>query len=221
MLCLNILLKASDLVSSCFTCHWALLRLPVTLSEFVDGVIQQKFYTPISLTTADFLLCQVDNNESAAQKTQKLTESQMKRKALYESLFRDKGITVCDLQQNPQQRPRWGSDCFPTLTTGCTKIMNIEAEGRIYSQGLSKMESCWLIRWFGAGSSPWDACHRPPGIYPWNEAIVDRINLQQCTLLLRHLLHFTSLGLTKVGNSMHLACITSLAALSIVLCRPI
>ena len=84
------------------------------------------------LTVDDFLLGEpLSDSDSRAM----LTASNKRWAKDYKNMFRQHGLRVADLQQNPAERPRWGGAMFPTLTTGCTKIYNVEKK-RLYSQGL-------------------------------------------------------------------------------------
>ena len=108
------------------------LRMRVSFSEFVEAIRTDRDGGPTSaLSVDDFLLCEPVASsvfKSQLTKTNKLWTKQ------YKKLFGEQGLKVADLQQNPAQRPRWGGNCMPTLTTGCTKIINVHKD-QLYSWG--------------------------------------------------------------------------------------
>lgn len=103
-----------------------------------------------SLSVDDFLLTEEVSSGKVLSKTAK---DWVKN---YKHMFGRKGLQVADLQQNPTFRPRWGSTFFPTLTTGCTKIVNFNQK-RVYSSdpispecgvcGISALMTTWCWLW--------------------------------------------------------------------------
>ena len=85
----------------------------------------------IHLTADDFLLSPPLAQEETLAST---TEVQAKAASYYVD---ELGARICDLRQDPRYRPRWGTDDFPVLTTGCDKLLNVPAE-QYYSPKLSK-----------------------------------------------------------------------------------
>ena len=94
--------------------------------------LKEHFKGGPALTPRDFLL---SNPMSQEQIDEILTVCHKTFAQGYRNMFSEQKVTLCDLQQNPKQRPRWGSCHFPTLTTGCSRIFNVEVE-QIYSGGL-------------------------------------------------------------------------------------
>ena len=99
------------------------------INQFLEKA--QELLTGPALTVDEFLLSEYNADAD-------LTLTKLNRKFLeqYMDLFGPRGATVVDLQQNPQKRSRWGSAMFPTLTTGCSKMMNM-AKHQLYSEGPS------------------------------------------------------------------------------------
>lgn len=63
-----------------------------------------------------------------------LTTAQKLALKRYKSMFPQ--AEVVDVNQNPCQRPRWGSSSLPTLTTNSTKLVHLKS-GKIFSQSPS------------------------------------------------------------------------------------
>ena len=111
-------------------------RMEPSFDDFLEKVLAVSQAVsddlPIQLTSSDFLLSTPMTRKEV---DSVLTKGNKTRADNYRQKFQDKGIQIADLQQNPDQRPRWGNENFPTLTRGCTKMMHLPT-GQIYSEAL-------------------------------------------------------------------------------------
>ena len=98
------------------------------ITQFLEKA--QELLNGPALTADEFLLSEYNADTDLT-----LTKLNHKFLGQYMDLFGPRVATVVDLQQNPHKRPRWGSTMFPTLTTGCSKMMNL-AKHQLYSEGL-------------------------------------------------------------------------------------
>ena len=128
------IVSIQDLFVVCVSCPMQTWSGPryvkvAAINQFLEKA--QELLTGPALTVDEFLLSEYNADAD-------LTLTKLNRKFLeqYMDLFGPRGATVVDLQQNPQKRPRWGSAMFPTLTTGCSKMMNM-AKHQLYSEGPS------------------------------------------------------------------------------------